>query len=199
MPNRAATDEEVASRALVMIGTKPITSFGDGTTEATAAATVYEDVVTNVMTSTRWRFCVTQIRLNKLTNVPAGRWTTAWQLPADILMIGSIHSVGLGYPVKFDRYLDKVYTDDHDDLILDYLRRVPTADWPPYFTLAVVHMLASELAIAVAQNEQLSALHAEKYDVFAARARSMDSQGRTNSVLKLDRYHRARRSGTGGL
>jgi len=193
MPTRAFSDVDVASRALVMIGTKPITSFGDGTTEATAAATIYEDVVTQVLTTTRWRFAMAEVELQMLTEVPLVKWKAAYQLPSDTLSISALRANNTDIP--FDRYQDKIYCDQINTapVYLDYVRRVDTADWPPYFTLPVIHLLASELAIAVAQNEQLSALHAEKYEVFASRGRTTDSQGRTNSVLHLKRYEKARR------
>lgn len=192
MPNRASTDEQVASRALVMIGAKPITSFGDGTTEASTAAIIYEDVITNVMTTTRWRFTVTQKRLNRLTTKPIGRWSASWQLPSDILQVVAVTAATSDKPVRFERYMNTVYTDDHNDLNLDYVRRVPVVDWPPYFLLPAVHQLASELAIAVAQNEQLSALHAQKYAALLAVGKTADAQGRTASVLDVKRYERAR-------
>ena len=200
MPDRASTDEEIASRALVMIGAKPLTSFGDGTVEATAAATIYEDVVTQVMCATRWRFASSQIKMNRLASPPAGRWTVAWQLPADLVNIitvtdpQSIDDGGNVYGnIRFDRYGDKLYTGNHADLILDYIRRVPTASWPPFFVMPVIHLLASELAIAVAQNEALSDLHAGKYVTFLQQGKTTDAQGRTNSVLDTQAFLRARR------
>ena len=200
MPDRASTDEEIASRALVMIGAKPLTSFGDGTVEATAAATIYEDVVTQVMTVTRWRFASQQVRLNKLSTPPAGRWSVAWQLPSDLINIIAVSDprniddgANIYSSIRFDRYADKLYTGQQEDLILDYIRRVPTANWPPYFVLPVIHQLASELAIAVAQNEALSDLHAGKYNVFMAQGKTTDAQGRTNNVLDTKAFLRARR------
>lgn len=200
MPSRASTDEEIASRALVMIGAKPLTSFGDGTVEATAAATIYEDVVTQIMTTTRWRFASQQVKLNKLTTPPAGKWSVAWQLPTDLISIigisdeQNIDDGGNMYAmIRFDRYYDKIYTGNHQGLILDYIRRVPTSNWPPYFTLPTIHLLASELAIAVAQNEQLSQLHAEKYMQFLSMGKTTDAQGRTNNVLDTKAFLRARR------
>jgi hypothetical protein len=194
MPNRAATDEEVAARALVMIGASPLTSFGDTTTEAVAVATIYEDIVTQCMTTTRWRFAAAQVRLNLLVVPKNSRWEAAYQLPTDTLSLIAATIPGRDIPIEFDRYEQTLVTKEpYDELYLDYLRRVPTDDWPPYFTLPVIHLLASELAIAVAQNEQLSKLHYEKYMVLEARGRTMDSQGRTNSTLDVKRYERARR------
>lgn len=191
MPDRASTDVDVASRALVMIGTKAITSFGDGTVEAQSAAIIYEDVVTQVFTTTRWRFATAQVRIAKETLEPESKWKAAYRLPSDLLSIIGVQVNDMEVP--FDRYGDRIYSGDYDEIILEYIRRVPTVDWPPYFTMPVIHLLASELAIAVAQNKQLSDQHFEKYEIFASRGRTTDAQGRTNSVLNLTRYEAARR------
>ena len=45
MPSVANSDIDIASRALILIGAEPITSFTASSTEATVANAVYEDVV----------------------------------------------------------------------------------------------------------------------------------------------------------
>lgn len=195
MPQRASTDEQVAARACVMVGVKPITSFSDDTTEAQACSELYEDIITDVMTATRWRFTVFQAHLNKLSTGPTSRWEAAWQLPSDLLQVVAVTTPdAMDRIVEFERYEDKIYTDDFNDVVLDFVRRVPVSQWPPYFTTACIYALAAELAIAINQNEQLGALHAQKYERKLAQGKTADAQGRTTSVLRLDLYDQARLS-----
>ena len=56
MPSVANSDIDIASRALILIGAEPITSFTDSSTEATVANAIYEDVVRTTLCSSRWRF-----------------------------------------------------------------------------------------------------------------------------------------------
>ena len=82
MPSVANSDIDIASRALILIGAEPITSFTASSTEATVANAVYEDVVRTTLCSSRWRFATNQAQLNLLTNAPSGRYDRAHQLPA---------------------------------------------------------------------------------------------------------------------
>ena len=41
---KANSPVDIASRALILIGAEPITSFGDGTTESLITSNLYEDI-----------------------------------------------------------------------------------------------------------------------------------------------------------
>ncbi len=195
MAYRSASDVDVASRALVMSGTKPINSFEDGTVEADVARLLYEDIAAAALTSTSWRFAMTQRELNRLSVKPVGRGVIAWQVPADCLQIRALTINST--PAAFERYENNLHTDAVDEnsvAVLEYTRRVDTASWPPHFVIAVQHMLASEFSIAIGQNEQLSNLHAQKGQMLIRNARSIDAQGRTNSVMDTKRYLNHRRT-----
>ena len=81
---------DIASRALILIGAEPITSFNDGTTESLVTSNLYEDVDRTVLTNERWRFYTNQAVLNLLADAPTGRYSKAYQLPEDNLMVHSI-------------------------------------------------------------------------------------------------------------
>ena len=74
---------DIASRALILIGAEPITSFGDGSSEAVVATNMYEDVVRATLSSARWRFATEQSELAQLTDAPTGRFSIAHQLPSE--------------------------------------------------------------------------------------------------------------------
>ena len=64
---------DIASRALVLVGAEPITSFGSSSTEALVATNLYEDTVRATLSTARWRFATEQAVLNQLTDTPTGR------------------------------------------------------------------------------------------------------------------------------
>ena len=66
----AITDIDICARALILIGASPITSFDDGTTEATVASNLYEDTVKDLLSRHRWRFSTGQVQMSRLTAVP---------------------------------------------------------------------------------------------------------------------------------
>ena len=77
---------DICSRALILIGAEPITSFEDNTTEALVAVNMYEDVAQASLCDTRWRFATEQAQLARLSEEPTGRFDAAYQLPSGTLM-----------------------------------------------------------------------------------------------------------------
>ena len=77
----ANTSIDICSRALILIGAEPITSFDDGNNEALIASNMYEDVARAALVNSRWRFSTNQAVLNRLTSEPTGRYDAAYQLP----------------------------------------------------------------------------------------------------------------------
>ena len=69
---------DIASRALILIGADPITSFDSDTTEALVASNLYEDMVRTALCNSRWRFSTNQAVMNRLSDVPTGRFDQAY-------------------------------------------------------------------------------------------------------------------------
>jgi hypothetical protein len=190
----ATSNIDICARALVMIGAAPITSFADGTTEATVAANLYEDTVRDLISRNRWRFAAGQAQLSRRTDAPDAKWDAAYQLPSDLLLL---HDVTVnGDVIDYDRYQDLVYCDaDEADLVYaDYTFRALEGLWPPYFTTAVELTLASIFAYAVANQIQTADYMEKKALRQMALARNIDSQAQTTRAFDLSRFEKARRT-----
>ena len=70
MSTAANSAIDIVSRALVLIGAEPITSFTENTTEALVANNMYEDAVRTSLSSARWRFATQQAQLSQLVADP---------------------------------------------------------------------------------------------------------------------------------
>ncbi len=193
MPTVANSDIDIASRALVLIGAEPITSFTAQTTEATVANAIYEDMVRTTLCSSRWRFATNQAELNLLTAVPTGRYDRAHQLPADLLML---HAVTVNDAViEYNVYGDKVFSDSTttDTLIADYTFRQTEEFFPSYFVMAVAYGLAQVFATSIARDGSLTQTMATLADAAMRKARSVDSQQQTSRKLITGRFVQNRR------
>ena len=194
MPTVANSDIDIASRALVLIGAEPITSFTAQSTEATVANAIYEDMVRTTLCSSRWRFATNQAELNLLTATPTGRYDRAHQLPADLLML---HAVTVSDAViKYNVYGDKVFSDSasSDTLVADYTFRALEQDFPSYFTVALQFSLAAAFALGIARDEQLSSVLEGKGAQLLQQAKTLDSQQQTTRKLLTSRFLTERRS-----
>ena len=185
---------DIASRALVLIGAEPITSFDSSSTEALVATNMYEDTVRAMLSTARWRFATEQAVLNQLSDAPTGRFDIAHQLPSNLLVL---HSVTINDRlIDFTVYGDKVFSNRTaaDSVVADYTFRANEVDWPSYFTLAVEYMLASVFAGSIARDPELSQQMIVTSDRFMAKARTLDSQISTTRKIATSRFITDRRS-----
>jgi len=190
----AITSIDICARALVLIGASPLTSFADGTTEAIVASNIYDDTVRDLLSRHRWRFASGQSQLSRLVDVPDARWSAAYQIPADTILVHGVYSTDT--PIEYDRYQDKVYCDAvaEEEIYMDYTFQAEEDLWPPYFVTAVTLQLAAIFAYSVAQQEALADLMGKKADRQFAIARGLDSQSQTSKKLNVQRFIQLRRS-----
>ena len=191
-PANSAID--ICSRALILIGAEPITSFDDDNNEALIASNVYEDIARSALVNSRWRFATNQMVLNRLTETPTGRYDAAYQLPTGWLMT---HAVTVNdIPIEYQTYGSKIYCNESAaaEVIADYTYRAEEYDWPSYFTLAVQYELASVFAFSLARDAQLAKLMGDQAQLAMMKARGLDSQQQTTRKLNTSRFIAQRRS-----
>ena len=185
---------DIASRALVLIGAEPITSFDSSSTEALVATNMYEDTVRAMLSTARWRFATEQSVLNQLTDVPTGRFDIAHQLPSNLLVL---HGVTINDRlIEFTVYGDKVFSDSttSDTLVADFTFRADEVDFPSYFSLALQYSLASIFATSIARDDRLMQLMETIANQLMAKARNIDAQQQTTRKLSTSRFISNRRS-----
>jgi len=190
-PANSAID--ICSRALILVGAEPITSFNDDTSEALIAGNMYEDIARTNLTSTRWRFATNQAILNRLSDAPTGRFDAAYQLPEHIFL----HAITVrDYQIEYNVYGSKVFcdADASDELIADYTYRAEEVYWPSYFSVCVEYAMATVFATALIRDQSLALLMDQQYVRLLAKARSIDSQQQTTRKITTSRFITNRRS-----
>ena len=190
-PANSAID--ICSRALILIGAEPITSFDDDTTEALIAGNMYEDIVRTNLTSTRWRFASNQAVLNRLSDAPTGRFNSAYQLPENLF----VHAVTVNdFAIEYNIYGSKIFCDAsvNDILIADFTYRANEVDFPSYFSVCVEYAMAQVFATALARDLSLANMMQTQYLMLLAKARSTDSQQQTTRKITTSRFITDRRS-----
>jgi len=191
-PAQSAVD--VCSRALILVGAEPITSFDDGNNEALIASNMYEDVARASLLNTRWRFSTNQAVLNRLSDAPTGRFDSAYQLPSGWLMT---HVVTVNdTPIEYQTYGDKLFCNEaaSSELVLDFTYRANEQGWPSYFTIAVEYELASVFAVSLARDQSLAQLMTQQAATSMMRARNLDAQQQTTRKLSTSRFITNRRT-----
>lgn len=194
MVDIANTPIKICSRASLLIGGNPISSFTDGSSEATVAGAMYEDIARAALTNCRWRFSTSQEQLSRLSEAPTGRFDAAYQLPSGLLLLNAVTIND--FTISYDTYGSKVYCDAsiNDVLVADYVFRAEENTWPPYFIVAVEYLMAGVLAISVARDAAMAKMMEEKAAMQMMQARRLHSQQQTTKKLNTSRFIAQRRS-----
>ena len=152
-----ASDIDIASNALQMIGAGSISSFDDPGAGAAVAKSLYESLLIALLTNSYWRFAIKKQKLNQLSQTPLNEFTYAFQIPTDSLKIERVFNVK-----HYKIFRDLIYTNT-SDIDIDYVFRPDTSALPSYFVLAFTYHLASEFALAVTDNETKNGIYERKY------------------------------------
>ena len=187
---------DICNQGLVLIGANTIASFTDNTTESKVANQLYETTLRSMLTKARWRFATKQAQLTKLATNPLDKWDSAYQIPNDAILI---HTLTVSDNViVFDRYNEELYTNTgtNDTVVCHYTYQPHEAEFPDYFTQALVFELASLFAGAIARNDNLSILYQKRAQQQLVLARSMESQTQTTRKLNTSLLIEVRNRGT---
>lgn len=183
---------DICNQALVLVGANTITSFSQNTTESIVANQLYETTVEDLLTKCRWRFASKQVQLSKNATNPDARYESSYALPSDALIL---HTVTVSDSViNYDRYQQNIFTNTStsDTVIADYTFQPSESIFPPYFAKVLVFELASLFAGAIARNDQLANLYAQRAVAQLQQAKSIDSQAQTTRRANVDRFRNVR-------
>jgi len=184
----AQTSIDICNQALALVGGEAISAFDDGSNEGAQCGKLYETVVRAALTNPgntpfRWSFASRQEPLARLVATPDARWPAGWQTPVLCLQIHAVTDADT--PVRFAIYGDKIFTDEHTELVCDHTFRAEEAAWPAFFEAEVVTDLARKLAMALREDPELAA-ELRRSSNWAG-ARTADSQQRTSQRLRFTR------------
>jgi hypothetical protein len=179
----ALNDVALCSRALIRIGAAPITSFSDGTAEATIAGALYAPVRDALLSAYPWSFASGQVTLNLLETPPLADYQYAFQLPNDFLraMSAGIGAKGRGLSYRIAR--GQLHANS-ETVVLSYVFRPEEEEFPPYFDQALIARLSAEFTIPVTENTSRAEAHFRMAEAEFQRARQIDAQQATPKKLE---------------
>lgn len=194
MPTSASSNLDITNRALILIGADTITAFTDDSQEAIVSNALYEDMVSTLLVSARWRFATKQVALNESGSNPIGRYTRSYTLPSDYLMLHAITVNDL--VIEYNVYGSEVFADTatSDSLIADYTFRASESSFPSYFIMLAEYSFATILATSLARDEQMATLFDSQTQRLMQRAKTLDAQQQTTRKLVTSRFITDRRS-----
>lgn len=173
-----ASEVGIANAALQLIkNSKTISAFDEGTKEANAVDIIYDEMRDVLLDMHTWNFAVKRLKLSRLASTPAFEWDYEYQLPSDFIRVVSVHNNSdardrLPYKIEGGKILT-----DAQDVYLRYIARIEDPnEMPPTFRSALSKLLASRLAVTLAQSTALSKeMYGQFIDEDLPTAKSVDA------------------------
>lgn len=139
----------ICSDALLMLGAKPISSFTEGTDEASICDRLYPDIRDQALMVYPWSFSFKKVQLARLVTVPTNEFKYEYQMPADRL--GAPRAVyassAVGANITFDyRIMGSKLLSNEEQIYVDYQYYVPETEMPVWFVQLLKYMTAWHIA-----------------------------------------------------
>ena len=142
----------ICSDALLMLGAKPISSFDEGTDEASVANRLYPDIKDQAILMYPWSFSYKKVSIARLITTPINEYRYEYQLPGDRLTspraIYDTNATNIPPRKEYRIIGDKLLTD-YEQVYIDYQYSVPEYDMPSYFVQLLKYMMTWHLALPI--------------------------------------------------
>lgn len=161
----AFTKIDICSNALLQLGANPINSFEDGSSLADICATMYPPFKKYILSTHPWLFAKKKAQLARLVEEPLNEYKYAYQLPSDMLVLRTVYNngqVGAIAYIAYELFGDKKLFTDSQKIYIDYIYDVDENEFPSYFTEFISTAFAAKIAMAVTENENLTALKTQQ-------------------------------------
>lgn len=134
-------DLQFVNAALTRAGYEALSDLPGTTAEGAVAHENYEKVVVAELTSYPWKWASTERNLNYLGALTNSRWAYHYQMPTDILHVRNVEVDGQG--IAYEWMGDKLLCDVDNSATVKLIGtwRVPEAQWPGFFSMAITLMM----------------------------------------------------------
>lgn len=180
-----ASKIRIVSDALNLLGQPPLNDLDPATIETISAniksglSNIYDVISKELLSSFPWHFCIKTQQLNKLLDTPIQDiWQNKFQLPGDLLTLYRVYPIGSDW----DIYGSELYSNQ-TEIQIDYTFGAAESEFPHYFELALVYMMAANAAMLVTQNGEIAALWMKNSKEQISKAKAIDSQQATNKRI----------------
>lgn len=171
-----ALDVQFANSSVIMVGGNPINSFSDGSLEANVTSVLYEDTLTDLLTSHPWRFCTDKFGpLSKDVASPKNEFEYSYTLPAGQLKLWAVQPTYIEYEIFKDK---KLYTDWDEEIYVESTIRPDESQFPPYFRRLFQLTLASVIAEPITENTSKAERYEKMAEKYKKDAKRLDSTQR---------------------
>jgi len=189
----------VKQNALILIGQLPIQSLTEDTDQNAVLSARYPVLKKSLLSANPWNFTIKTVQLSN-TGTPDGRWTQQYDLPSDSVMDGLIAAYASDderAPTTLDFVIqDNKLLTNLEEVWIDYRREMDEGDFPDFFVDLICHALASDIVLALSDDDRLADRLLVKTNTMLLAARKLDAQSAPpNNLITRFTLIEARQSG----
>lgn len=142
----------ICSDALLMLGAKPISSFNEGTDEASVCDALYPNIRDQALMIFPWSFAFKKVQLARLNTTPTNEYKYEYQMPADRLgsprAVYDSASVGAHTVTNYRIMGSKLLTNE-ENVYVDYQYPVTESEMPVWFVQLLKYLVAWHISIPI--------------------------------------------------
>lgn len=170
------TDISICNLALARIGASRITSFTDGSEEASLCSDLYDPARRETLRSHAWGFATDTATLALATGETDTKYDYVYALPAKCIravkLVNPSNDDELAFRVRKDRLLYCNVADAELEYVYDV---EDESRFDPMFVSALAFRLAADLAVPVAQSKSLADTMFQKFMLLIRSTTGVDS------------------------
>jgi hypothetical protein len=150
----------ICADALIMLGANSISSFTEGTDEASICDSLYPDVRDQALMVYPWSFSFKKTQLARLVTTPTNEYRYEYQLPADRLGAprAVYNTVALNsHPITSYRIMGSKLLTNEETIYIDYQYYTPETEMPVWFVQLLKYLTAWHIALPITDQIETAA------------------------------------------
>lgn len=168
-----ATNIEICTNALLLLGDSAIASLTENTDRARRCANVYPQARRDVLRAHPWNCLVRRVQLAPLSAPPAFGWAQQFSAPGDCLRLLDVSVNGCQVEYEFE---DRKILANATVLNVRYIADLAESTWDANLTDIMIKRMVKDLAYPITKSTSLAQLKAQEFELAFKRARSIDGQ-----------------------
>lgn len=169
-----ASDIDMCSNALILLGDNAISSFSEAGFGATAASNLYATTYQSILASFPWSFALKERYLSKLTASPDSDtgFNNAFQVPTDLIRFWEL------MPSSDYVIVGSLLYSNLSTILARYVYAVDESQLPPHVVEAIEYQLAAKFAPFISESADFVTIYESKAAMALYKAQNIDSQNR---------------------
>lgn len=168
-----ATDLEICSKALILLGAAPIASLAEKTKAAQVCNNIYPLAMRAILRCHVWNCAIKRVALAPLVGTPVGgEWTYHFAKPGDLLRLLDVGTYGQDeYTFEGNRILT-----NEPSLIIRYVAEVTEGAFDSLLTDLMVARMAADMAYPITKSASVAQVKQAEYERALKLAKAIDGQ-----------------------